>query len=128
MILEVKIKNEKLETNVHPIRQSKTHDLKILTGVEKEEVMSKFIELSSIIADSSKLYKKWDEFVEFNYLGYLRFWSPLTYIKSKFLRTLFQKLRLLFLNKQGIKLRYNLIRCESHLDISKAVMDKMLRK
>lgn len=129
LVLEVSIKNKKLKYDLHPIQQSqKDFSLSLLKGVEKNELIDRINYLSRIIQDQTSLQNEWEKFVLTKNSLYLNYYSPLTFIKSKYLKALLIKLNINFINKFGLSLYLNLMRCEAHHDVSKAVIKDYLKK
>ncbi|MEX0996002.1 MAG: CapA family protein [Flavobacteriaceae bacterium] len=129
LLLEVEIKNGKLTPQLHPIKQEKeSFELSLLNAIEKQEVLNHILDYDRIIADSDKLKREWDIYVESKYESYLNLWSPVSFIENHYLKAAFNKLRIRILNKKGIALKLNLLRCEAHANMSKEVIEKYLRK
>lgn len=60
--------------------------------------------------------------------NYLNYWSPLTFIKNRYIRATLRRLNINLINKKSLALFLNLIRCESHKDLSIEVIKKYLKK
>lgn len=129
LVLEVEIKNGKLFTNLHPTRMCKqSFQLGLLNEVEKEHVTSEILLYNSIISDRLKLKQQWEIFVESKYESYLNYWSPISFISNRYLRAILNKIKIKGLNKKSAAYQLNLMRCESHSNISKEVIKKYLKK
>ena len=129
LILEVEIQEGKLSTQIHPIKQMvKTFELQLFEHDEKQKVLNRVLSYNVIIADKVKLNREWSEFLKSKYDDYLNYWSPISFISNRYLKTVFRRLGLNGLNKKGLALILNLIRCEAHVDVSKAVTKKYLKK
>lgn len=129
LILEINIIDNKLFTKLHPVRQQKeSFQLDLLDGKDKKHVLEKVKYYSEIIQTSTRLKQEWENFIEFKYSNYLNYWSPLSFVNNKYLRAIFNKLGIRMINKKGIALKLNLIRCEAHVDLSKKVTEKYLTK
>ncbi|WP_418637610.1 CapA family protein [Winogradskyella sp.] len=128
LILEVEIKNSKLIHKLHPVKQEKEgFELILLDGVEKEEVLNRISGYNVIIKDSEKLKIEWSIYMESMYAAYLNYWTPLSFIKNRYIKGLFNKLGIRLLNEKGMTYYLNLIRCEAHNDMSKEVIQKYLK-
>jgi poly-gamma-glutamate synthesis protein (capsule biosynthesis protein) len=102
--------------------------LNLLQNEKKQEVLNRVLAYDEIIGDSSKLQQKWSSFVVSMDNEYLNLWSPLSYISNRYVSGLFRRLNLKGLNKKGLALMLNLMRCEAHADVSKEVIKRYLLK
>lgn len=128
LILEVEIKNSKLFPNLHPIKQSNENfELSLLTGNEKSEIEEKLKKYSTIIADDILIKKEWENYVNFMSKSYLNYWSPLVFVKNRYLSAILRRLSIKLTNKKGLALYLNLMRCEAHRDISEGVIREWLK-
>jgi poly-gamma-glutamate synthesis protein (capsule biosynthesis protein) len=129
LVLEVEIKEAKLFTQLYPVKQQETtFELSLLQNEEKEVVFNRITTYNSIIADQSKLKTEWNSYVDSKYDEYLNYWSPLSFLKNRYLGAVLRRLPLKFINKKGLVLYLNLIRCEAHRDMSEEVMGKYLKR
>jgi poly-gamma-glutamate capsule biosynthesis protein CapA/YwtB (metallophosphatase superfamily) len=129
LVLEVEIQKGKLLTQLNPMKQQeKTFELSLLKNDEKQEVLDRILLYSAIIADELKLKQEWNNFIESKYDDYLNYWSPFSFISNRYIKGLFIKMGIKGMNKKGMALTLNLIRCESHADMSKEVIKKYLMK
>lgn len=126
IVLEVIFKNGNIHVNPHPINQSYNFELKLLRDEEKEKVLMELVKYSSIINDSNKLKKEWDSLIDSKTYQYINYWSPTSFIKSRYIKGLLSRLNINLSNKQGLALYLNLMRCETHNEISKKVIEKKL--
>lgn len=130
LVIEIEVKEGELFINQHPIRLSKEdHQLKLLKGSEKEVVSKEIEERNKIITNPSQLKDRWDTYVDKKYRTYLNSWSPSRFLSNRYLRGVFNRLiAQRFLNKKGMALSVNLLRCEAHKDLSEAILLKFLKK
>lgn len=129
MVLEINVNKGKLYTKLHPVQQqNETFKLDLLYGTEKSAILDRVKVYSNIIEDKVRLKHNWDDFVESKYNSYLNNFSPLSFISNRYLRAAFRKLKMRMINKKGMALTLNLIRCEAHSDVSKEVINKYLSK
>ncbi len=132
LVLEVVVNSDrKIDTIIHPVQQDQNnHSLSLLIGDEKDIVLKQVDETSKIIQSESQLQTAWNNLIEEKYNDYLTYWSPLLFFKSKLLKALIVKsgLNRRLINKTGLSLALNLMRCEAHADLSKATIDKYLKK
>lgn len=130
LILEIIINEKKeLNTKIHPVQQdAENFSLKLLEGIEKKKVDERISTYNSIIGNEQKLQKKWNIYINEQSRNYLNYFSPLSFIKNKYIRAGLRKLGLGRINKSGAALLLNLIRCESHADLSKEVLTGFLKK
>lgn len=129
LVLEVDIKDEKLNCRLHPIfQEKKDFKLQLEVNSNKQSTLDRISSLNKIILDDIKLNIEWNKYIEYKYQTYLFYWSPLNFLKIPFIKTFFKKFNISVVNKKGIPLLFNLIRCEAHLDLSKEIMYKYLGK
>lgn len=126
MVLEVKIVDKKIKTQKHFIKSDKNDYSLALSndGYLKEKIES----LNSIIEDEEKLLKEWNKFVKEKSKHYLRRWSPISFIGNKYISYFLSKVLGTIISKRGIALYLNLMRCESHHDLSKEIITEYLNK
>lgn len=107
-----------------PFFQGRKQDstLRLLNVNERKTFIERVEELSCIIQDDKLFEKNWQSFLETQNEYYL----PSFYIKNIYLRALFMKgfLPASIFKQKHNKLLLNLIRCESHLEISKELLSK----
>ena len=129
LILEISINKKRIETRLHPVQQSKTDfAIKLISGDEKKTIMERIDGLNTIISSQSKLKKKWNEYVQSKSKTYLNYWSLLSFIQNRYLKSALLRINVSMFNKKGLRLYLNLMRCESHYDLSKEVIRKYLYK
>lgn len=127
IVLEVEITEDRtLRTNPIFVEQKRNDfQLSVLTGTSLEEVGNRFREYCRIIQDKEKLSAEWQTFVRQRSRIYLNYFSPL--IRNKYVRGLFSKIGWNGSTKTGTALQLNLLRCESHADLSKGIIDNYLK-
>ncbi|MDM1344685.1 CapA family protein [Acinetobacter pseudolwoffii] len=129
LVLEVVIENKQIRCELHPISQSKNNYLlSLLDGSEKKLLIEEINNLSEIIQNHVSLQYEWKKFVSQKKVFYLNYFSPLSFVKSRYIKAILRRLHLTFINKPGLSLLLNLIRCEAHHDVSKAVIKDYLEK
>lgn len=129
LILEISLKEGKLFTNLQPVKQEKENfELKLLQNEEKNNVLERVISYNEIILDNSKLNKEWENFSQKMYKDYIDMLSPISYIQNRYVSGVLRRLPFNGLNKKGLALILNLMRCEAHADLSKEVINKYLNK
>lgn len=101
-----------------------------LVSVEREsELRELFNTISSIISDDQALSKEWADFVEKSSPFYYQVLSPINLVPTSKLRGMFRRLGLfkyIFPRRHLVHL-INYITCESHLDVSRAVLSNKLK-
>ena len=128
LVLEVEISSDGIECQVHPVRQEKDgFRLSLLEGEDKKDVLERIKSYSSIISNEEMLDLKWNEFIDRQSRMYLNYWSPLSYVKNRYLNAAFRKLIGNMLNKKGASLFLNLVRCEAHRDLSSEVLKNYIK-
>lgn len=129
LVLEVDVTSDRIECQTHPVRQEKeSFNLSLLEGEEKKEVFEQIENYGSIISNEDMLEWKWNEFIDRQSRMYLNYWSPLSYVKNRYLNAAFRKLIGNMLNKKGASLFLNLVRCEAHRDLSEEVLKKYIKE
>lgn len=130
LVLKVTIKNNnKLYCDLLPVKQDRVdYSLSLIEGDEKQETLGNVLEYSKIIQDSGLLKNKWETYISKRYEAYLGMFSVFSFIGNKYIKVILNKLNItkLFHNKKVLTLYLNLFRCESHLDLSKASISKLL--
>ncbi|GHA46243.1 hypothetical protein GCM10007103_29190 [Salinimicrobium marinum] len=128
LILEINIcKDGKLNTVLHPVKQSKTDFyLELVKNEEKHAVLERVSNYSQIIRNEKFLHKHWQIFIEKNSNAFLNLWSPISFITNRYLKAILYKTKIpvLLSSRYGNALKLNLIRCEAHADLSKEILAK----
>jgi len=101
--------------------------LSLLAGSEKKHVQKRAIDFNRIIQDEELLNANWKKYVKKERNKYLNYWSPLSFVKNRYLRAILRWLVGDALNKKGSSLYLNLLRCEAHRDMSKEVLEKSVK-
>ena len=128
LVLEVEIAGGRLTTQLHPVRQREENfALSLLKDEQKQNVLNRVSAYSSIIDDILKLKYKWNSYVDSKYDAYLSMWSPLSFIKNRYIGAVLRRFPFEFINEKGLALYLNLMRSEAHRDMSKETMDKHLK-
>lgn len=129
LVLEVNIENGNLTSKLHPVKQQKeTFELNLLNGKKREDIMTRISKYNAIIADEEKLKSEWNNYIDTKYDMYLNYWSPFSFISNRYVRGVLNRLGIKGINKKGVALALNLMRCEAHADMSKEVTDKYLKR
>lgn len=129
LLLNIEIKDGKLRSFITPVMQKQdTFDLLALKGNEKEQALERFYKYNAIISDQHTLLAEWKSYVAAKEREYLNCWSPFSFLDYSYLPAIFNRLKLTFSNKKGASLFLNLMRCETHYDISKEILAKYLKK
>src|SRR5690554_5738568 len=130
IVLEVEVsKTKNIVTREVFVEQSKNDfKLSLIKGEELEEIQERFEVFSNNIVDSEKLVTKWTNYILDKSNLYDNYWSPLSFIKNKWIQKIATRLKLKADNKKGKALALNLMRCEAHHDISKEVLNLVLKK
>jgi len=129
IVLELTIINGKLEVQLHPVKQTKEYfQISLLEGEEKQNVYNRIFKFDTVIEDSIKLNNEWKAYVDSKYRQYLNYWSPISFVNNLLLKSVLIKLGVSLINKKGIALKLNMLRCEAHKDMSKEFTLKYLKK
>ena len=118
-----------VKSNLHPVKQKKdTFEIELMPDKEKSVLLGRIASFNKIIKDKNKLDLHWENYIEQNYTTYLNHWSPLSFINNPYVKGAFNRLGIQAINKKGIALALNLMRCEAHSDLSREILSKYLRK
>lgn len=129
LVLEVEICRGELNTILHPIRQqSKSFKVSMLKGKEKSDVLLCVEDYKKIIENKDSLLQEWNRFVISKRNSYLNYWSPKVFIRNKYISYGLNKLKINLTNTKGLSYYLNLLRCEAHHDLSKAILEENLKK
>lgn len=127
LILEVCIVEGELKSKLLPMQQGKKDfALSLLKEESKKEVLDRISRLNEVIQDPKRIGLEWDTYVNSMYDLYLKYWSPVKFVPNRYIRGLISRIGLKGFNKKGVALMLNLMRCETHLEISKSVIQKWL--
>jgi len=129
LILEIVWKEDQLKTTLHPVcQENETFKLYLPKEKEKENILNRVQSYAEIIQNESLLEQSWKQYISLKSKEYLYAWSPVSFIKNKYLKGILNKLGIDFKNKEGLSLFLNLMRCEAHSDLSKEIINKYLNK
>lgn len=126
LVLAVDISDGELSTSVKPIHQKPgTFELGLLDDCE--EVKRRIDEYSEVIQDEARLEQAWREFVQQRERSYLGYWSAKTFIKNRYINALLNRLPFRLTTTRALSYFLNLMRCEAHADLSRAVIKENLK-
>ena len=129
IVLEVEIsKAGILKTKEIFVEQSGNYQLSLIEKGELIKITNRFNEYSNIILDQEELTSNWNDYIIEKSKLYDIYWSPLSFIKNKWLKKIATKVQFIGNNKKGKTLYLNLMRCESHCDVSKEVLSKITKE
>lgn len=129
LILEVDIKSDSIECQIHPVRQEKeSFKLSLLEDIDKEDVLCGFETYSNVINNPDELLNNWKMYIQKKSKEYLNYWSPLASIENRYISGILRRLGVNFINKKAATLHLNLMRCEAHLDLSEEILEKYIKK
>lgn len=129
LVLEIETIKGVLKPKLRYIKQDKeTFSLSFLNSSEKEKLSQRISNLNSIIKNPLKLNDHWNKYISSKYQTYTNYWSPLSFINNRYMKGAIRKAGGNFVTKKGIALYLNLMNCEAHSDLSKAVLKKYLNK
>lgn len=128
LVLEVEVKRDGLSTKLHPVQQEKkSFGLSLIKDNLKNLVLEKVSSYSQTITSEEELDMAWSNFIELNYKGYINRWSPLSFIKNRYIKAAFNRLKYTGINMKGLVIYLNLMRCEAHADLSKEIIQRYLK-
>jgi len=116
--------NKKIKTDEFVIKQQRDFSLKLLNDNETKIIIDRFNNYSEIINNKFKLNKSWHENIKHETTNYLKILSPNSFLKNRYLRGVANRLKIN--NKRGNSLLLNMLKCESHRDLSIEVSKKYL--
>lgn len=128
LVLEVNLDNGKLKTVLHPIKQEKSFKVSLLKGKEKDATLLRIEDYRGVIESKDQLQKEWTDFILSKRSSYLSYWSPKVFIKNRYIAAGLNRMKVNLTNTKGLAYYLNLMRCEAHYDLSKAILDKELKK
>lgn len=124
VVLSLENKEENFSIELLPHLQGREEDstLTLLAGKDKDNFLEKVNKLSAIIVDDKAFLKEWKKYIKTQESFYL---SSL-YVKNLYIRALFMKgiLPVSLLKRKLNVLALNLMRCESHREILKNILEK----
>lgn len=124
IVLDVYIdKNNKLKTKPIFVTQNKKNFmLSLAKDYQVKELQHSFKDYTSIIQNKRLLHENWNKFIKNKSNSYLKIWSLYMFINNKYIKAILNKLGFKFKNKIAQAMYLNLMRCESHRDLSKEVI------
>lgn len=130
LIIKFKIhKNGKTEWDIIPVQQARhTHKLNVPDAIKKQEILSEVIEYSRIISNEKLLLEKWECFVNEMFEEKIDLCSPVQVFGNRRIINALRKTgvtKILRRKNQYARILNN-IRCESHHDLLKRVIEKYL--
>lgn len=130
LVLELQIEGDQvLSWNLVPVRRSKSQDrLGLLPDKEADDLLRRVGDLSRIISDAARLGREWEGMLAARRDYYLDVFSPSQVIRSRRLRTGLTRLGLgrLLNSRKYFAQVLNHLRCESHSDAARAVIERFL--
>ncbi|MEC9303060.1 MAG: CapA family protein [Bacteroidota bacterium] len=127
--VEITLKDNTLFTKpIFTTQDQSSFYLSLAKNRKLESFKKKFYELSCVISDSSKLNKKWNEYVEFKRNAFLKIWSPYTFITNRYIKSLLLRLGIKFRANLPLAVLLNNMRCEAHHELSIAVLERELKQ
>jgi len=124
MSVILKLENENFKLDFIPHFQGREMDstLQLMNENEKDAFLNKIDELSQIIQNDELFMKNWNTYLDSQESFYL----PNLHVKNFYLRALFLKkiLPASLLRFKHNKLLLNLLRCETHYEISRDILTK----
>ena len=130
ILLQLEITREKTTFEIHPIEQNKNNFSLILIKNKSKEIVLQEIEvLNNIIANKDLSFLHWTDFVNKMSKQCLYSYTPFSIIENRYLRAGIKKFNIdkLIMKKKALKHILNVIRCESHIDVSREIMKNILK-
>lgn len=126
--VEVNVKKEIKTTPIFVKQDKEDFKLSLINNNELKVIQERFDVYSKIITNQSELFKNWEAYILEKIKLYDNYWSPLSFIKNKWIKKVATRLQIKGDNKKGKALALNLMRCEAHYDMSKEVLNLVLKK
>ena len=124
IILELKDITSNFKVSLFPHTQGRINDstLQLMKGKQKQEFLNKIKTLNNTIVNDELFEKAWNKYVQTQEKFYLSSF----YVKNIYLRLFFIYgiLPVFFFRTKHNKLILNLLRCESHNEIKKNILNK----
>lgn len=128
LALEIQLENKEVKTTIHPVKMSEDDfSLNIQSREEKENTFNDIRSLNEIITNEEKLLNSWDNYVDLKSKVYLGYWSLLSFINNKYVKSALRKVGFEQKSKAAKRLLLNLFRCEAHRDLSREVLERYLK-
>lgn len=129
MLLELNINKAKFETTLHFTRQNrKNNAIDFVSEAEKQIFINAINQKREIIEEEKAIEFYWCNYVMSNKKKYLTYWSPISFVKNKYLKYFLRKTGLTMLNEEGISIYKNLIKCEAHQEVTLKTFNQYLEK
>ncbi len=129
IILDVEITNQTIVSRPLFVNQGRNnYMLSLLESESCMELEERFRKYSSVISDPYKLRESWIKYIDEKTKSYDNYWSPLSFIRNKYIKFALSKAGFNGSNNEGKSRLLNLMRCEAHADLSKEIIIKTLRK
>lgn len=124
VILELKDNTSNFKVSLLPHTQGLVNDstLKLMKGKQKQEFLSKIQILNNKICNDFLFEEEWNKYIQTQEKFYLSsFYVKNIYLRLFFIYGIFP---IFFFRGKHNKLILNLLRCESHNEISKNILNK----
>jgi len=132
LVLQATINTKrKIETTPVPVELTKDNlALQLQNSADSATTLKTVEEYKQIIQNTGALNKHWSDYVDKRERSYLSYFSPVANVKNAYIKSAFNKLKLFntFVSRKGLALKLNLLRCEAHADLSKAVIKKHINR
>jgi len=130
-LIKIKIEDsQQLSWEMIPVSQSMDNfSLDLLDGKAKDVYINEINNINLVISSDMKLEFEWNKFIEKRKKGYLDVFNPVSAVTAGFLKKGIYKLRLssLFIRKKNYRKILNNIRCESHNEACKSIIEKFIQ-
>lgn len=126
LVLQVDILDGKLRAGLKPVCQKQdTFELRFLDDCE--DINRRIGKYSDIIQDEVRLEQAWQEYVKQRERSYLGYWSAKAFINNRYINVLLNRLGFRLTTTRALSFFLNLMRCEAHADLSRAVIKDNLK-
>lgn len=130
LIIKLKLfKSRDVVFEVIPIQQEKkTFTVKLCSQSERDKIKVDISNYSALILDKKSLHKSYREFIAIKGKDYLNVFSPVNFFSNKYLSGLSKQfgMDLWLLHKNHRRLLLNILRCETHYDGSKSILESKI--
>jgi len=129
LTVEITIRNNVLATKqIFTTQDESDFCVSLAKGKKLQKLKDKFHELSLIINDNIELNKEWNKYVDYKKNSFLKLWSPYTFISNRYIKSILLRLGFKFRSKLPLSVFLNNMRCESHNELSIAILENELKK
>lgn len=128
LVLEINISQQgKMSVQSHYVQQSmENYSLTLIPNGGDDPIFSRVAMFDKAISNEAEISSLWNDYVKQRSKTYLTYFSPIAFIKNRYIKALLRKFKLRYIDDYDMSYKLNLLRCEAHSDLSKAVITQYL--